>query len=302
MTGAANNGSGLIRLTVTAHGLSTGDSVGVYGVTGTTEANGQWIITNSGTNTIDLQGSTFTNAYVSGGTVTNRGSYYGAFFGVQPRVARTGLTGTAQNGDDVVGVGVFNGGTASATATAAFTVNRNSGFGSGVEFFQGLEIEANCTAGVRMIAAHTWGIDLYGGGTATYSGGPIRLPNNAQVYARNNANNADIGLFRLRTDDAFELMGSTRISGNLLVTDGVNFDLGGTNGTKIGLSTSQKIGFWNVTPVIQPATTGTTTGFTANAGTAMNSASTSTGGTGTKAYTFGDVVLALKQSGIMAAS
>lgn len=53
--------------------------------------------------------------------------------------------------------------------------------------------------------------------------------------------------------------------------------------------------------MVQQTTTGTTGGFTAGAGTAMNSASTSTGGTGTAAYTFGDVVLALKTLGLVAA-
>lgn len=62
------------------------------------------------------------------------------------------------------------------------------------------------------------------------------------------------------------------------------------------------LGFYGVNAVIQPATTGTTTGFTANSGTAVKDDSTFTGGTGSKAYTIGDIVLALKQCGIMATS
>lgn len=248
VTGAANNGSGLIRLTAVAHGFSTGDSVGVYGVTGTTEANGQWLVTFVDANHIDLQGSAFVNPYVAGGTVTNRGSMYGGFFAVSPRVTRAGLTGTAQNGDDVVGVGVFNGG--SGTATAAFNVNRNSGFGAGTEFFTGLEIEANVSYGMRIISAVDWGVDFYGDGFATYAGGPIRLPNNSSVYGRNTAGSADLALFRVRsgTDD-FELLQQTRLSGQVFVSDGINFDLGTTNGTKIGNATAQKLGFYGVTPV-----------------------------------------------------
>ncbi len=69
VSGAANNGSGLIRLTVATHALKTGDIISVKGVLGTTEANGRWTVTVIDSTTLDLQESTFTNAYTSGGTV-----------------------------------------------------------------------------------------------------------------------------------------------------------------------------------------------------------------------------------------
>lgn len=73
VTGAADNGSGLIRLVVTStSGWSTGDIKAVSGVTGTTEANGNWTITVIDGTHIDLQGSAFVNAYVSGGIVGGR--------------------------------------------------------------------------------------------------------------------------------------------------------------------------------------------------------------------------------------
>ncbi len=83
ITGAVDNGSGLIRLTVlsnygNAHssgctttcatnGLTTGDKVTVSGVLGTIEANGNWTLTVVDSNHIDLQASAFTHAYTSGG-------------------------------------------------------------------------------------------------------------------------------------------------------------------------------------------------------------------------------------------
>lgn len=71
ITGAADNGSGLIRITATSHGFSNGDRVAICGVVGTTEANGVWYIEGVATNTFDLTSSTFTNSYTSGGHSVN---------------------------------------------------------------------------------------------------------------------------------------------------------------------------------------------------------------------------------------
>jgi hypothetical protein len=66
----ANNGSGLIRLTVASTtGYITGNKKTVTGVLGTIEANGTWTITVVDGTHIDLQSSTFTNAYSSGGQI-----------------------------------------------------------------------------------------------------------------------------------------------------------------------------------------------------------------------------------------
>lgn len=72
ISNAANNGSGLIRLTVnTTSGMITGQQVTVADVVGTTEANGNWSVTVVSLTELDLDGSTFANAYVSGGYVVN---------------------------------------------------------------------------------------------------------------------------------------------------------------------------------------------------------------------------------------
>lgn len=70
ISGAADNGAGLIRITVSStSALTTGDYKTISGVTGTTEANGTWPITVIDGTHFDLQGSTFSNDYVSGGIV-----------------------------------------------------------------------------------------------------------------------------------------------------------------------------------------------------------------------------------------
>ncbi len=75
ISNAADNGSGLIRLTVnTTSGMITGQQVTIGDVVGTTEANGNWTITVISLTEIDLQNSTFANAYASGGYVVNNPS------------------------------------------------------------------------------------------------------------------------------------------------------------------------------------------------------------------------------------
>ncbi len=75
ISGAANNGAGLIRITSSGHGKFTGDKVVILGVSGTTEANNgtssisamTWKVIKVDDNNIDLIGSTFSNAYVGSG-------------------------------------------------------------------------------------------------------------------------------------------------------------------------------------------------------------------------------------------
>lgn len=71
ITAAANNGSGLIRLTASGHAVPSGFTfpVKVRSVGGTIEANGDWRATYVSATQVDLVGSTFSTAYTSGGTI-----------------------------------------------------------------------------------------------------------------------------------------------------------------------------------------------------------------------------------------
>ena len=86
---------------------------------------------------------------------------------------------------------------------------------------------------------------------------------------------------------------------DLSIEDAGNIVLFGTTGTKIGTATTQKLGFWNVTPVVQPSGTGETVGFVAGAGTSVLDDSTFTGNVGSTAYRVSDIVKALKNIGVL---
>lgn len=75
----------------------------------------------------------------------------------------------------------------------------------------------------------------------------------------------------------------------------------GASDVRIG-QTGKKIGLYGGTGVVQHASTGETAGFTAGAGTAVKDDSTFTGNVGTKAYRLSDIVKALKNIGVLAAS
>ena len=69
VSGAVNNGSGLIRLTVTGHGYTTGWWVVGDNIGGVSAANAVFQVTVVDANTLDLQRSAFAGTYTSGGTV-----------------------------------------------------------------------------------------------------------------------------------------------------------------------------------------------------------------------------------------
>lgn len=258
VTNAANNGSGLIRITAAGHGFSTGDVVAVYGVGGVPNANGSWTITVINSSTFDLQGSVFAGAYTSGGKVTNRPGMYGHFVVGIPKQSRGSLTGTAAAGDDMNAYGAFNGSPNNSQATSAFLVNKGNNTAGNPEWSSGFAIEGSCVTGISLGGAISqYGIDFIAqnSGLASYGNGAIRLPNNVGVYARNAAGSGDIQLFHLSAADELRMDTTTRFLANVLMTDGTNIDIGPTNGTKIGLASSQKIGFWGVTPKIQPSGT-----------------------------------------------
>lgn len=90
-------------------------------------------------------------------------------------------------------------------------------------------------------------------------------------------------------------------TGNVTVTD-ANVILSATTGTKIGTATTQKLSFYNSTPIVQPSGAAVTTaGFIAGVGAPVLVDSTFTGNIGSTAYHISDIVANLKSLGLLAA-
>lgn len=112
-----------VRLTVAStSGMTTGDVRTVFGVGGTTEANGTWTITVIDGTHIDLQGTTFANVYTSGGSVNGKWDASNTNNWVT-------TSGGSNYGQTVPGTGdtvTFNGSSGGGTVTVNTTVSVSS--------------------------------------------------------------------------------------------------------------------------------------------------------------------------------
>jgi len=86
------------------------------------------------------------------------------------------------------------------------------------------------------------------------------------------------------------LVGAT----TLFLLDAYHIQTGITTGTIIGTATTQKLSFWNATPIVQPATGGTASTFVSNTSLIANDTATFDG------YTIGQIVKALRNIGLLA--
>jgi hypothetical protein len=107
-------------------------------------------------------------------------------------------------------------------------------------------------------------------------------------------NSSPSTLFQILNDGATTLNGALAQNGTVTMSDGSNIAVGSTNGTKIGTATTQKIGFYNATPIERPGTGVAEAAFVAGTGTAVNDNSTFGG------YTLQQVVQALQNLGLLA--
>lgn len=93
------------------------------------------------------------------------------------------------------------------------------------------------------------------------------------------------------------------VTNSATYANNANMAFNTTNGTMFGTAANQKIALWGATPIIQPSGTGELIGIIGFADNAANATNmNSNGNSGTKRYTFNDVVKALKTAGILQAS
>lgn len=281
--GDATHGAGAggsLTVSLAAGGANLGGGANVGGGFTLTCGKGS-----SGTGFNGAAGGAITMTAGTGGdSTTSGGSGGGAVSITAGTGGGGGLSGTGQGG---AGNATFGGGIGAAAGAGAF-----AGTGGNGSFVGG--------AGGAASATGTGAT----GGTAFLRGGAGGAGNAATASGAG-------GAVAIAGGAAGANAGGGGASGGALTIDGGAATGAGTNGAvSIGLTTigvinigasTSTIGHFGATAVGQQSTTGTSTGFTAGGGTTATSTSTYTGGTGASAYTVGDIVLALKHYGLLAA-
>ena len=236
----------------------------------TTTSNGNINLTPNGTGKVTV------GTYLDG-QVGNASTYSDVY----------GDQGAFATGVGTDGLGYFGGTTGVPTSGKSVEVGYSLGASAG--FIQAYDRDANSFIDIQFSGAN---VLLVTGGTVRWSADSSGNLVSSGGYLDGQVGNAS------NRNPVYATTGD--YNADLTLADGADLVLATTAGTQIGTGATQKLGFWGATPVVQPSTTGTTAGFTAGTGTGVNDDSTFTGNTGTAAYTIGDLVLALKQAGILA--
>ncbi len=159
-----------------------------------------------------------------------------------------------------------------------------------IQYYKGIGLNLGSQTSATNTAQTAFGINLKSSGTVANNFGVTQEIN----LASDNASVRSAGQIKTTWATAADATRKARYTINVFDTSTRECLRAEASGA------APMLGFFGVTAVVQPATTGTSTGFTAGAGTAVKDDSTFTGGTGSTAYRISDIVLALKQIGALA--
>ncbi len=314
-TGATNAG-GLVLVTGGIGGASsgTGGAVTIAGGAGTTNAiGGAFSGTGGAGNGTGAGGASSLvggagGATAAGGVVTITGGAGGSSSGSGAAVTIAGGAGSAGNsvGGAVTSIGgAGSGSQAGGLGKVGGGAGGLTGAGGAAQVIGGAGGATSGTGGAVTITA--------GAGTGTSAvGGAVNILSGASAGGSGTAGNVaiDCGAANAGTPGSITIGGSnatsitlgvaTTISGNLTLST-KNIVTDGATGTKIGTATTQLLGFYNATPIAQPAANTDTTTGAAGSSTAVYLNTTFTGASGTAAFTLGGVITKLKALGLLAA-
>lgn len=260
-----------LKITATLTAGGTNDQIASY-----------WTITTAGTSsTLSQVGLRIDMA--AGYT----GTHYSAAFVTVNSVAGTGtsITGAKAN---------FGFTTNASATTTGYNIGLRGNVGNGnlnVGAYGAALIAKNSATNIGVL-----GLALNTGSSPIQVGGYFGLQNadptfaSAALMCDNGSQSSDIFVARDNGTAKWSIVDG----GNTTWADAVNMVFNATTGTKIGTATTQKIGIWNATPIVQPTTAVAAATFVANTSAIADDTATFDG------YTIGQVVKALRNIGLLA--
>lgn len=210
--------------------------------------------------------------------------------GIQFWGARSGSSGTSDNTPVQLG---YMANSSSASNSTIFTLQATVSF-TGTPFSNSFLINSQTAGGFgayRQTTTNTAGLNMTvqassassaatnkAGGSLIVAPGLSTGSGTGQVIVQTTLNTA-----ASTTDNALQTVSTFDLNG-LTMADTMNIVLNGTTGTKIGTATSQKLGFYNAAPIVQP-------GATTDLGTVLSNLGLRTAGTAYPITTSGTVTL-----------
>lgn len=132
---------------------------------------------------------------------SNKGVLYGLTISARPLVDRNNVPF-----DDVACIVAQNDGTGKGTAAVEIARNSANFPGAAPEWGTAIGVVANADYAFVASGHYQYGLDFCAGGhNATISAAAVRVPNNVGIVSRNNADNANIGMLRVGSDDGVYL-------------------------------------------------------------------------------------------------
>lgn len=221
--------------------------------------------------------------------------------------ANCGISLTTQGNNTMIGGSTGQNCTGSTNifigASAGFTATSVSG-----SVFIGYQAGYSETTSNKLYIANTstatpliWGdfstptIRVYGRIGALKTTEQMRLEYDASNYFSTTVASTGSTTFALTgTTPTFTFSQGVTFSDDITMANAKNIIVNATTGTKIGTASSQKLGFWNAAPIVQPTTGVAAAAFVANTSGIVDDSATFGG------YTIGQVVAALKNIGLLA--
>lgn len=227
----------------------------------------------------------------------------------------TGLSGTGGGGDAFVG-GICTAAGAGGTV-AIGTTPTSGGAAGGILTDSGSVVDELATGTNGDVLTMVSGAPAWAPNVSGAGGADTQVLYNASGVETGNANltwdytNQTLGVIGGTGQYALKLTNASsnfkvyfcNNNGTVVFDDGATEQIvytGTANGTVFGSTGSDKLAFWGAAPTTQPNSTGYTTLAAAGATSPLFNDTTSTGGVGATAYTYGDLVANLKAAGILA--